>query len=80
MFVYVTAGANSCYRCFDTPSYSVDADKNPKLFLLFRALMKDDNEGCTNNTGSEVEECDGDQACMLVRAGFKVTLINQGKW
>lgn len=79
--VYLTwiVGANSCYRCSDTPKYVVDAKKSPNLFLLIQAVREDDNEGCMHNNGSEVDECDGDRACTLTISTFRITLKNESR-
>lgn len=71
-------GANSCYLCTDG-EYIVDEKRSPKLNALFQVLKNNDNKGCAENEGSDVLECDGDTICMLLRASFTISIIDEGK-
>lgn len=49
------------------------------MYALIQADTENDNEGCVENEGSGVQQCDGDQMCMLMRVSFQIKLTDEGK-
>lgn len=54
-------------------------DQSPKLGALLETMAEDSTGGCIDNINSTVEQCYGEEACILMQYSVDLLLINDGE-